>query len=106
MTKLSDSAKKKRDELADKISYVYEQDGFIDGFDAGYEVGCDEMNQQVQLLEDALKFYRGGDDDETAWLNPDNYVPYWTLWNDGDCVGGKVAEQVLESLAKMRGGNE
>ena len=118
MNNLSDSAKKKIEEASENfklsdIPYPPLKNIFKAGYNAGYEVGRDEMKaeidkwkkkyvearssgyaegkeelqSQVQLLEDALKFYSKG-------------VP-----SHGE-LSGTVADQALESLAKMRGGNE
>ncbi len=118
MNNLSDSATKKHDELKEK----YGENPFIEiprsdkkhwsnGFKAGYEVGRDEMNQQVQLLEDALKFYANCKSwgpsghqtnhfiairDDHSKLHPDP--------NEYNRYGGKIARLALESLAKVRGG--
>lgn len=48
----------------------------------------------------ALEYYRGSDDDETGWQEPDNFVPYWTLWDNGDCVNGKRAREALQDIRK------
>ena len=113
---LSDSAKKKRDYLSElhRLGAKSMEQGwtlketFRTGFNAGYEVGRDEMNQQVQLLEDALKFYADGSlgddleirpDKKEIWDIPDN----WSLRSMSDHWSGKKARQALESLAKMRG---
>lgn len=47
---------------------------------------------------EVIKYYRGSDDDETSWMEPDQHLMYWTLWNDGDCVGGKVADDFLKKV--------
>lgn len=123
---LSDSATKKRDLLSKTSDDASE---FKWGFDAGYEVGRGEnearlfeaetymkinveavikLQSQVQLLEDALKFYADGSlgddleirpDKKEIWDIPDN----WSLRSMSDHWSGKKARQALESLAKMRG---
>lgn len=67
-----------------------------------WELKLGEENQklkaQLAMCKEALKYYRGSDDDETSWMEPDQYVPYWTLWHDGNNVGGKVASECMEKL--------
>ncbi len=56
------------------------------------------LKKQLKMCKEALKYYRGSDDDETSWMEPDQYVPYWTLWHDGNNVGGKVADDFLKKV--------
>jgi hypothetical protein len=50
----------------------------------------------VLRLAKTVEYYSGNEDGETSWQKPDNFVPYWTLWDSGDCVG---AEKAMEALA-------
>ena len=117
MNNLSDSAKKKIEEASENfklsdIPYPPLKNIFKAGYNAGYEVGRDEMKaeidkwkdkyvearssgyaegkeelqSQVQLLEDALKII-------SKVRNTDSKNGPWT-----------IAKQALESLANMRGG--
>lgn len=57
----------------------------------------------VELLSEyieAVEFY----EDEENWQEPDNHVPYWTLWEDGNHIGHHKARQARTNLiAKLRG---
>lgn len=61
-----------------------------------------DLLNQYEKAVGVIKYYRGGDDDDTSWMEPDQHLMYWTLWTDGDNVGGKRAREFLESL---EGGN-
>ena len=56
------------------------------------------LAQNYLAALEVIKFYRGSDDDETSWMEPDQHLMYWTLWNDGACVGGKVADDFLKKV--------
>lgn len=66
-----------------------------------YFLQLERLKSSAQVLVDALEYYRGSDDDETSWQEPDQYVPYWTLWNNGDCVNGDAAKKALEKFKEM-----
>lgn len=103
MNNLSDSATKKRDELGVidyNNNYNNKATAFERGFEAGYEVGRDEMNQQVQLLEDAL-IKVGAYFDCLSCESQHGYVCEHHLDERM-----QAAIKALESLAKMRGRNE
>lgn len=56
------------------------------------------------LIEEVLEsrkvicFYSGDDDSEGSWMEPDEHLMYWTLWSDGDCVGGERASAHLKKF--------
>ena len=50
----------------------------------------------VEYAKPALEFY--GDTDR--WQEPDGYVLYWTLWDDGDNVSYLSAVKALEKFPK------
>lgn len=72
---------------ADEVAYL--KDGEIKALQAKLDKACA-----------ALEFYRGDDDDDTSWMEPDQYVPYWTLWHDGSCVNGQEAKEALAEIRK------
>lgn len=49
----------------------------------------------VLKQQEALKYYAGDEDGDSCWQEPDNFVPYWTLWENGDCVGADKANEAL-----------
>jgi len=64
---------------------------------SGYDL-IQTLAQNYLAALEVIKYYRGSDDDETSWMEPDQHLMYWTLWNDGDCVGGKVADDFLKKV--------
>ena len=97
MNNLSDSATKKRDLLSRTSDAESE---FKWGFDAGYEVGREEMNQQVQLLEDAL-IKVGAYFDCLSCESQHGYVCEHHLDERM-----QAAIKALESLSQLRGGGK
>ena len=97
MNNLSDSATKKRDLLSKTSDDASE---FKWGFDAGYEVGREEMNQQVQLLEDAL-IKVGAYFDCLSCESQHGYVCEHHLDERM-----QAAIKALESLSQLRGGGK
>lgn len=87
-------AEKERYELALASSIRYGNKVF------DLESQLHSANAKLAVVLEALKYYRGSDDDETSWMEPDQHLMYWTLWHDGDCVGGKVAAECLAKLEK------
>lgn len=108
MNNLSDSAKKKIEEASENfklsdIPYPPLKNIFKAGYNAGYEVGRDEMNQQVQLLEDALKFYGTF----SPRQHPEGYYEiHISPGMGGEDRFGTKARQALESLSQLRGGGD
>jgi len=103
MNNLSDSAKKKIEEASENfklsdIPYPPLKNIFKAGYNAGYEVGRDEMNQQVQLLEDALKEVSCEGHSEMC-INMKPYRPYYECHKE-------TADLALESLSQLRGGGK
>jgi hypothetical protein len=55
-----------------------------------------QLENKLRVAVEALEFY----DNEDNWILPDNSVPYWTVWDDGDNIGFHKAR---EALQKIRG---
>jgi predicted transglutaminase-like cysteine proteinase len=55
-----------------------------------------QLEHKLRIAEEALYFY--GNEDN--WQPPDNFVPFWTIWDDGDNIGNHKAK---EALQKIRG---
>lgn len=52
----------------------------------------------------ALEYYSGDENGDASWMEPDSHVPYWTLWHNGDCVGGEFASKTLKTIEeKLKG---
>lgn len=47
------------------------------------------LEEQLKEANEIIEFY--GDDDN--WLEPDSYVPYYTLWEDGNNIGNNKARE-------------
>lgn len=70
------------------------------GFDPLFKEGAvamfDKLMEDIKPAIEALKFY--GDEDN--WQEPDKFVMYWTLWDDGDNVGHQKAAEVIAKFKK------
>lgn len=77
-------------------SYLSYEVGDIaeENFEKGARMMYEKLMTDLKPAIDALKFY--GDRDQ--WQDPDIYVMYWTLWEDGDNIGFQKAEKELELL--------
>jgi hypothetical protein len=89
MTRLTALAQEIK-EKADK------QAGSFDDFRGSTSARISALMDVVLKLVQTVEYYSGNEDGETSWQEPDSFVPYWTLWDNGDCVG---AEKALEALA-------
>ncbi len=56
-----------------------------------------KLKEALEVASEALEFY--GNEDN--WQDPDSYVPYWTLWNDGAKVGFNEAQNALSKLKSL-----
>ena len=83
-----------RDEYGYDVIHVIEKSAYD-----SLKSQLDEANEMIAELEKALEFYA----DEDNWLNPDNYVPYWTLWDNGDNIGFHKARETIAKLKEWRG---
>jgi hypothetical protein len=86
LTKLAEEIKAKADKQA----------GSFDDFRGSTPARISALMDVVLRLAKTVEYYSGNEDGETSWQKPDNFVPYWTLWDSGDCVG---AEKAMEALA-------
>jgi hypothetical protein len=57
------------------------------------EVTVEYLEEKLKKAEGVISYYAGDDDSGASWLEPDNGLMYWTLWDDGACVGGDKARQ-------------
>lgn len=75
------------------------KDNMWDEFREAIEIqAVEDLEAQVKVLMECLGFY--GDTDN--WMSPDHGVPYYTLWDDGSCIGAEKAIEALAHVQKMR----
>ena len=55
------------------------------------------LESAVKVLDEALEFYG----EEENWMKPDQYVPYFTLWDNGDCIGWHKARTAREKAKEL-----
>lgn len=61
------------------------------------EADLKTAHEVIREFRAALEFYG----DEENWQKPDQYVPYFTLWVDGDNVGYHRAKTILLKHAEF-----
>jgi len=59
------------------------------------------VKKPEQILIDALTYYAKQDN----WQKPDQFVPYWTLWDNGDCIEGQKAREALNLYYSLQSNN-
>jgi hypothetical protein len=113
MTKLSEQAKQKREEVADNLNARDASHGLRHcvryGFDSGYSCAMEEMQAPVAMLKEALEFYADGAKGDDLEVRPDKKelwsIPEkWSQRSMSDHWPGKRARLALEKLKLLQDG--